>query len=83
MGYDATRAEEYYRTSFPNSSPKFCWLNVKPAKAPKNGAGRLQFQNLSPTARPWTLKTLPDWHSPFLTSQTEACLPDTLPELPD
>jgi hypothetical protein len=32
MGYDATRAKEYYRTNFPNSSPKFRWLNGKATK---------------------------------------------------
>lgn len=36
MGYDATRAKEYYRTNFPNSSLKFRWLNGKATKNPQN-----------------------------------------------
>lgn len=38
MGYDATQAKEYYRTSDPTSSPKFRRLNAKARKAHKIGA---------------------------------------------
>lgn len=40
IGYDATRAKEYYRSSFPNSSPKFFKFNADGLKAHKNGAIR-------------------------------------------
>lgn len=45
MGYDTTIGrKEYYRTSPPNSSFKFFWLNGKAPRAPKNGRIGKQFQ---------------------------------------
>jgi hypothetical protein len=59
MGYDATRAKEYYRTSFPNSSPKFHWLNGKATKVLKIGTTKPQFQKIGAPAKtnldPWEL----------------------------
>jgi hypothetical protein len=43
VGFDATRAKEYYRTSFLTSSLKFRWLNEKGARNLKNGTENLQF----------------------------------------
>lgn len=46
MGYDATRAKEYYRTNFPNSSLKFRWLNGKATKVLGIGNTKQQFQKI-------------------------------------
>jgi len=44
MGYDATRAKEYYRTNFPNSSLKFRWFNGKATRVLRIGKTKQQFQ---------------------------------------
>jgi hypothetical protein len=43
LGATPSRAEEYYRTGFPTSSPKFRWLNGKGIWSVKNGTEIVQF----------------------------------------
>jgi hypothetical protein len=43
VGCDASRAKEYYRTSFPTSSVKFRWLKGKRVAGLKNGTEKVQF----------------------------------------
>ena len=52
MGYDATRAKEYYRTNFPNSSPKFRWLNGKATKILGTGTTKPQLEKIGAPRRP-------------------------------
>jgi hypothetical protein len=59
MGYDTTRAKEYYRTNFPNSSLKFRWLNGKATKDLRIGNTKQQIQKI--WRRDKTLGTHPAW----------------------